>query len=85
MFLMADNMQSRQHRQENAVQETTHACPSPDRDPAQDEPTSESITRAWAAQQRERATFTELTGVRVGIDGRILRRRAVPDTHARMH
>lgn len=84
---MADNMHAcRAYRQENAVQETIHACPSTDRrDPAEYEPTSESITRAWAAQQRERATFTELTGVGVDIDGRILRRRTVPDTHARVH
>ena len=35
------------------------------RDPAQDEPTAESIARARAAQQRERVAFTETTGVRL--------------------
>jgi hypothetical protein len=37
-------------------------------------PTPESIARAWAAQQRERAAFTENTGVMVNRDGRMLRR-----------
>lgn len=45
------------------------------RDPAQDGPTIESIARARAAQQRERAAFFLSTGVQVDSNGQIVRRR----------
>ena len=48
------------------------------RDPAEDGPTTESIARARAVQQRERATFTETTGVRLNDDGQADRRRVLP-------
>ena len=38
-------------------------------EPPQDRPTRESVARARVAQQRERAAFTEITGVAVNDDG----------------
>ena len=40
--------------------------------PDQDGPTVESIARARAAQQRERAAFTRATGVRLNRNGEMV-------------
>ena len=66
------------------MRQTIHADTVADRtDPADDGPTSESIARARAEQQRERAALTEATGVSVGGDGH-LRRQDVAPSHPRI-
>ena len=61
------------------MQQAIHGDQVADRsDPAEDGPTAESIGRARAAQQRERAAFTETTGVRLHDDGQADRRRVTP-------
>lgn len=52
------------------MQQTLHGGAEADgMNPAPDRPTAVSIARARAAQQRERAAFTESTGVKVNDDG----------------
>jgi hypothetical protein len=83
---MAENMHESKAAKETAVPETDHAYPTIDRrEPGQDQPSSDSIARAQAAQQRERAAFTKSTGVGVNTDGRMLGQRVIRDTRARTH
>lgn len=84
---MAAVMQCSAVAMEEAVHESMDVYPAATdrRDPAQDGPTAQSISRARAAQQRERAAFTLKTGARVDPDGQIVRRRVVRDAHLTKH
>ena len=64
------------------ITETGHAHHTPDRhdlDPT--EPTHESIVRARAAQQVERLAFTEITGVPVNRNGKMMIQKGYQRTH----
>ena len=86
-YSMAGIMQSSGVAMEEALHESIDVYPAATdrRDPAQGGPTAQSIARARAAQQRERAAFTLKTGLRVDPDGQMVRRRVVLDAHLTKH
>jgi hypothetical protein len=78
-------MQELAMRQENSTVRHESASvyyPIDRRDPAEKGATAQSIARARAAQQRERASFALGTGVQVDSDGRLLLRFDPPRSRA---